>query len=318
MAAKKKTTNRAKASKETEPAQQPVMAPEQPEQSPTTPAAADPVESKPGRAGPPVAGIGASAGGLDAFKKFFAAMPADSGVAFVLIPHLDPKHESLMVELLARCSKMPVVEAADGMAAQANCVYIIPPNKYMTISGGVLRLTGPVERGGPQTSIDLFLRSLAQDKQEKAICIILSGTGSHGSLGLKAVKASGGMAMVQDPNTAEYPRMPESAIATGLADYVLPVDQMPEALIKYIQQYDVKGAKTGVEGTEAPDHLNQVLALMRVRTKFDFRCYRKKMLTRRIERFICHENCNRSQMAEAFARMYGGRWVGHTVPAVAP
>ena len=167
MAAKKKTTNRAKASKETEPAQQPVMAPEQPEQSPTTPAAADPVESKPGRPGPPVAGIGASAGGLDAFKKFFAAMPADSGVAFVLIPHLDPKHESLMVELLARCSKMPVVEAADGMAAQANCVYIIPPNKYMTISGGVLRLTGPVERGGPQTSIDLFLRSLAQDKQEK-------------------------------------------------------------------------------------------------------------------------------------------------------
>ena len=152
-----------------------------------------------------MAGIGASAGGLDAFKKFFAAMPADSGIAFVLIPHLDPKHESLMVELLARHTTMPVVEAADGMAVEANHVYIIPPNKYMTISGGMLRLTGPVERGGPQTSIDLFLRSLADDQQEKAICIILSGTGSHGTLGLKAVKAAGGMAMVQDPATADYP-----------------------------------------------------------------------------------------------------------------
>ena len=108
------------------------------------------------RRGPPIAGVVASAGGLDAFKKFFTAMPADSGVAFVLIPHLDPKHESLMVELLARYTEMPVVEGGGGMAVEANHVYIIPPNKYMTISGGVLRLTGPVERGGPQTSIDLL------------------------------------------------------------------------------------------------------------------------------------------------------------------
>ena len=267
MAAKKKTRKGAKASEENKPAQQPVKAPEQPEPSPTLPADAAPFESTPGRPGPPVAGIGASAGGLDAFKKFFAAMPADSGVAFVLIPHLDPKHESLMVELLARYTKMPVVEATDGLAVEANRVYILPPNKYMTISGGVLRLTGPVQRGGLQTSIDLFLRSLANDKQEKAICIILSGTGSHGSLGLKAVKASDGMAMVQDPKTAEYPRMPESAVATGLADYVLPVEQMPEALLKYIQHYYVNGAKTGAEGTEAPDHLNQVLALLASATK---------------------------------------------------
>lgn len=281
--AAKKSRKGAKASKETKPAQQTVRASEQPEESPpTTPTA--PVESKPGQPGPPVAGIGASAGGLDAFKKFFAAMPADSGVAFVLIPHLDPKHESLMVELLARQTKMPVVEATDGMAVEANRVYIIPPNKYMTIAGGILRLTGPVERGGLQTSIDLFLRSLAIDRQEKAICIILSGTGSHGSLGLKAVKASDGMAMVQDPNTAEYPRMPESAIATGLADFVLPAKKMPEALIKYIQHYYVKGARIDAEGTEAADHLNQVLAILRARTRFDFRCYRKRMLTRRIER----------------------------------
>src|SRR6266571_5231756 len=217
MAAKKKKAKRSAASEETKAVPQPIQTLDHTEESPPTAAAVvDLRENQPAHPGPPVAGICASAGGLDAFKKFFAAMPADSGIAIVLIPHLDPRHESLMVELLARCTKMPVVEATEGMAVEANRVYIIPPNKYMTISGGVLRLTGPVERGGPWTSIDLFLRSLALDQQDKAICIILSGTGVHGTLGLKAVKASDGMAMVQDPNTAEYPRMPQSAVATGL------------------------------------------------------------------------------------------------------
>jgi two-component system CheB/CheR fusion protein len=231
-----------------------------------------------------VAGIGASAGGLDAFKKFFAAMPPDSGVAFVLVPHLDPAHESLMVELLARHTPMPVVEAANDLPVEANRVYIIPPNKYMTIHGGVLRLTGPVEGRTSQTSIDLFLRSLADDQQERSICIILSGTGSHGALGLKAVKAAGGMAMVQDPATAAYERMPQSAVATGLADYVLPVEQMPDALVKYVQHGYVNGGTRIEAAPEAGDYLTQVLALLRARSKFDFRAYRKKMLTRRIER----------------------------------
>jgi two-component system CheB/CheR fusion protein len=257
------------------------------------------VESERRTAGCPVAGLVASAGGLSAFKKFFDAMPADSGVAFVLIPHLAPDHASLMVELLARDTKMPVVEATEGLAVEANHVYILPPNKYMTISGGVLRLTGPVERGGMQTSIDLFLRSLAKDKQEKAICVILSGTGSHGSLGLKAVKASDGMAMVQDPNTAECPRMPESAIATGLADYVLPVEQMPEALLKYVQHRYVNELKIGTGVAEASDHLDQILTLLRARTKLDFRCYRKKMLTRRIERRMSLSHFN--QIADYLA-----------------
>ena len=197
----------------------------------------------------------ASAGGLDAFKKFFAAMPADSGIAFVLIPHLDPKHESLMVELLARHTPMPVVEAEEGMAAEANQVYVLPPNKYMTIAGGILRLTGPVERSGLQTSIDLFLRSLADDQMEKAICIILSGTGAHGTLGLKAVKAAGGMAMVQAPSTAEYPRMPQSAIATGLADFVLPAEQMPEALVKYVQHFYVESGTRAAGALVVPGTL---------------------------------------------------------------
>jgi two-component system CheB/CheR fusion protein len=294
-------------------AKKPLAAAEKPTAAPQTPPpskAAEAIEKLPAAdagvlasgertAGFPVAGLVASAGGLDAFKKFFTAMPADSGVAFVLIPHLDPNHESLMVELVARCTKMPVVEATEGAAVEADHVYILPPNKYMTISGGVLHLTGPVERGGLQTSIDLFLRSLAKDVQEKAICIILSGTGSHGSLGLQAVKAAGGMAMVQDPKTAEYPRMPQSAIATGLADYVLPAEQMPEALIEYIQHDYVNKPNIGAEGVEAPDYLNQVMAILRARTKFDFRCYRERMLTRRIERRMSLSQFN--QMADYLA-----------------
>ena len=252
MAAKKPPKKPARASGPTESAPPPVPVP-----APTgeTPLSADvaPSEERSEQPGPPVAGIGAFAGGLDAFKKFFAAMPADSGVAFVLIPHLDPKHESLMVELLTRYTKMPVVEATDGLAVAANGVYILPPNKYMTISEGILRLTGPVERGGLQTSIDLFLRSLAEDKREKAICIILSGTGRTARSGLKAVKASDGMAMVQEPTTAKYAETPQSAIATRLADYVLPVEQMPAALIEYLRHY-VNGATTGGKRADGRDN----------------------------------------------------------------
>ena len=266
------------------PTPEPVETAKPPEIPPDAAADSEQAESPPRPAGPPVAGIGASAGGLDAFKKFLTAMPPDSGIAIVLVPHLDPAHESLMVELLARHTTMPVVEAENGMPVEANRVYIIPPNKYMTIHDGVLRLTGPIERRSSQTSIDLFLRSLAEDQQERSICVILSGTGSHGALGLKAVKAAGGMAMVQDPTTAEYDRMPQSAISTGLADFVLPPEQMPEALIKYIKHAYVNGGARIEEIPQAADQLTQLLALLKTRSKFDFRAYRKKMLTRRIER----------------------------------
>jgi two-component system CheB/CheR fusion protein len=279
MAAKKRGEKRAGAAPESGSAPDVAAIASSPE-----PVAAETVEEPALPDGPAVVGIGASAGGLDAFKKFFIAMPRESDVALVLIPHLDPTHESLMVELLARHTAMPVTEAEDGMPVAANRVYIIPPNKYMTISGGVLGLTGPVERRDAQTSIDLFLRSLAADQQEKAVCIILSGTGSHGTLGLKAVKAAGGMAMVQDPKTAEYDRMPRSAIATGLADYVLPVEEMPAVLIKYIQFLRMNGGKTEEKTAGGTDYLNQVLALLRARTKYDFRGYRKRMLARRVER----------------------------------
>jgi two-component system CheB/CheR fusion protein len=250
---------------------------------PRAPANRDPpAAAEATQTGFPVVGIGASAGGLDAFKRLFAKMPAKNGMAFVLIPHLDPTHESLMVELLARHSALPIVEAREGTAVKPDQVYVIPPNKYLAISGGVLRLTGPVERS--QTTIDYFLRSLADDQQERAICIILSGTGGHGTLGLKAIKAAGGMAMVQDPATAEHPRMPESAIATGLADYVLPAEEMPQALIKYVEHFYGNGGAQVKDVDAVSDELSRILALLRARTKHDFRCYRKKMLLRRVER----------------------------------
>ncbi len=286
MAAKKRGRGRATASqiaKRSPQPKRPVNVAEPSDELSPTQANEDVPASERGGRKLPVAGLVASAGGLDAFKKFFVTMPADSGIAFVLIPHLDPTHESLMVELLTRHTSMPVVEAAQGMAVEANRVYVIPPNRNMTIVGGVLRLTGPVAHGNWRTSIDLFLRSLADDQQEKAICIILSGTGSHGTVGLEAVKAEGGMAMVQDPKTAGYPTMPESAIATGLADYVLPVEKMPEALVKYVQ-HGHKRAGGVAAVSENPDQLNQVLALLYARTKFDFHSYRKKTLGRRLER----------------------------------
>lgn len=302
MAAKKPRKKAAAGLPKSESVERPPETPETAEDSSAVQPEAVPLESKPERLGPPVVGIGASAGGLDAFKTFFTALSPDSGIAFVLIPHLDPAHKSLMVELLARHTTMPVVEVENDMPTEANHVYIIPPNKYMTIRDGVLRLTGPVEGHPAQTSIDLFLRSLADDRKERSICIILSGTGSHGTLGLKAVKAAGGMAMVQDPATAKYERMPQSAIATGLADFVLPVEQMPEVLIKYVRHaYVNDGARIeAIPG--AADDLTQVLALLRTHTKFDFRLYRKKMLMRRIERRMGLNHLDRIQGYLAFLR----------------
>ncbi|MCI0653790.1 MAG: PAS domain S-box protein [Methylococcaceae bacterium] len=252
------------------------------------PVPADAVEATVGRAETgqfPVVGIGASAGGLSAYKKFFSAMPDGSGMAFVLIPHLDPTHDSLMAELLAKQTTMPVSEARNGTLVEPNSVYIIPPNKYLAIGAGVLHLSTPPLARGLQVAIDFFLRSLADDRQEMAIGIILSGTGSHGAIGLQAIKASGGLAMVQDPDTAEYERMPQNAIATGIVDYILPPEQMPDALIKYLRHVHAGGLSKAAAPPETErDQLIRILALLQALTKYDFRSYRKNMLLRRVQR----------------------------------
>ena len=193
----------------------------------------------------PVVALGASAGGLDAFKKFFDALPANSGMAFVLIQHLDPTHESLMVDLLTGHTPMKVLQATDGMQLERDHVYLIPPGAYLAIEGGTLRLSKPLERHGARMPFDFFLRSLAEECGERAICAILSGTGTDGSLGLKAVKEKGGLVIVQDPEEAAFDGMPRSAIMSGGADLVLTVAKIPQALVRYGRQTYVKDGADG-------------------------------------------------------------------------
>ena len=193
------------------------------------PAAAEPLaEIIPAKAHFPIVGIGASAGGLAAFEAFFSGMPADKepGMAFVLVQHLAPDHKSILTDLIRRYTRMQVFEVEDGVEVQPNCAYIIPPNCDMAFLNGTLQLLEPAAPRGQRLPIDYFFRSLAQDQHELAICIVLSGTGSDGTLGLRAIKGEGGMAMVQNPESTEYDGMPRSAINTGLVDYVLPPGQM--------------------------------------------------------------------------------------------
>ena len=232
----------------------------------------------------PVVGIGASAGGLEAFSKFFENMPADSGMAFVLNQHLDPTHASNMVDILRRYTKMPVIEAQDGMKLEPNHVYMVPPNRDMTIIDHSLKLVAPTERPGISHSIDLFFRSLARDLKDKAIAIILSGTGTDGTLGAKAVKAEMGMVMVQDPSTARYDGMPQAAISAGAADFVLSAEEMPQRLKDYVEKYYGKIALRHEALEKESDKLSQILALVRAKTRHDFSGYKQATIKRRIER----------------------------------
>ena len=181
----------------------------------------------------PVVGVGASAGGLDAFKTLLAALPAETGMAFVLIQHLDPKHASFMADLLASRTRMPVSQAVDGVSIEPNHVYLIPPAVSLAVSDGKLHLAEPAERHGARMPFDFFLRSLAKDCGQRAICVVLSGTGSDGSEGLKAIKDNGGFVIVQDPLDAQFDGMPKSAIGTGMADVIAPLSEIPRALVKH-------------------------------------------------------------------------------------
>ena len=232
----------------------------------------------------PVIGIGASAGGLEAFGKFFSTMPIDTGMTFVMIQHLDPTHTSNMVNLLKRQTQMPVAEATDGMKLEPNHVYMVPPNKNMTITDRTLRLEEQPERPGISHSIDLFFRSLATDLQEKAICIILSGTGNDGSRGARAVKAEMGMVMVQEPKTAGYDGMPMAAVDAGVADFVLPPEEMPEQLIQYIRKSYGKRRIRREQIKIQTGTLSNILSLVRSKTKHDFTGYKQSTINRRIER----------------------------------
>ncbi len=233
----------------------------------------------------PVVAIGASAGGLEAFQKFFDALPPDSGMAFILIQHLDPTHQSLMVELLARHSTMTMRQATDGMRLEPDGVHIIPPGAYLSIQDGALRLTKPREHHGARLPFDFLLRSLAGELGDRAICVVLSGTGADGSLGLKAVKEQCGLVIAQDPDEAGHDGMPRSAIRTGAVDLVLPVAEIPEALVTYARRI---GSARKDANKSPPDAsggwLNEIIDLLRSNTPHDFTCYKQGTLQRRIER----------------------------------
>ncbi|SEH06109.1 chemotaxis protein CheB [Candidatus Venteria ishoeyi] len=234
----------------------------------------------------PIVGIGASAGGLAAFEAFFSAMPADAdpGMAFVLVQHLAPDHKSILSELVRRYTRMKVFEVEDGMEVQANCAYIIPPNRDMAFLNGSLQLLEPVAPRGQRLPIDFFFRSLAQGQRERAIGVVLSGTGSDGVLGVRAIKGEGGMVMAQTPDSTEYDGMPSSAIATGLVDYELAPADMPAQLIAYTSHAFGTLPRQVPVSNKMENALKKLFILLRAQTSHDFSLYKLSTIRRRVER----------------------------------
>jgi two-component system CheB/CheR fusion protein len=247
-------------------------------------------ETAPGprRSRPPgcvVVGLGASAGGLEAFRTFLTHMRPESGMAFVLIQHLDPQHKSLMHELLSPHTAMRVQQAEDGMAVEPNRVYIIPPNALLTLQDGALRVTNPENARASRTGIDVFFRSLAEDQGDNAVAVILSGIGHDGALGLKAVKEQGGLTIAQEPGSARNDAMPRHAISTGFVDDVLPVEAMPARLLEYAAHLtELRDSRPS--GIEAKDWLPEITGLLKERTAHEFTHYKRTTLVRRIQRRI--------------------------------
>lgn len=236
---------------------------------------------------PFVVGIGTSAGGLDALEKFFRNMRPDSGLGFILIQHLSPDYKSMMVELLSKYTAMTVKHVEDGMPVGPDTVYLMPPGTSLTIFHGKLYLA---ERSTlphvPNLPIDLFFRSLAKDMAHRAVCIVLSGTGTDGTLGSRAVKEAGGMVMVQDPSTAQFDGMPRSAIHNGLADYILSPEEMPEELLQYVQHPCSGSPENRQPSVQEEGTLSKILNILRLETGVDFSYYRPATIIRRIERRI--------------------------------
>ena len=229
-----------------------------------------------------IVGIGASAGGLEAFGEFLNAIPGDTGMAFVLVQHLDPHHTSALAELLRQRTDLPVLEVSDGTIVRANQVYVIPPNTEMTIADNVLRLTPRAE--GRYMPIDSFLCSLAEDRKANAIGVILSGAASDGTLGLKEIKSQGGITFAQD-ESAKFDGMPRSAIAAGVVDFILPPDAIAGELAAIARHPYRNGAiHTGLR-QEAPAFA-KILRLLRTATGVDFSQYKPNTLLRRMERRI--------------------------------
>ena len=231
-----------------------------------------------------IVGVGASAGGLEALAQFLGNVQPDSRLAFVVIQHLDPTLKGMMPELLQRATVLRVLQVKDGMTVRPGCVYVIPPNKDMSILRGRLHLLEPVAPRGLRLPIDFFFRSLAEDQREFGVGIILSGMGSDGTLGLKAIKESGGVVMVQEPASAKFDAMPSSAIGAGLADFVGPAEELSSKLVDYLRRVPRMGVFEAPMEEKTVSALDKVIILLRSNTGHDFSLYRRNTLYRRVER----------------------------------
>lgn len=252
----------------------------------------------------PIVGIGASAGGLKALEALFAEMPTDTGAAFVVVQHLDPKHPSLVAEILGRHTKMPAVQVKDGMKVEADHVYVIPPNTSLTLNDHVFALGKAVIRKGLRMPIDTFLLSLAEKTPERAIAIIVSGTGSDGTQGVRAIKGAGGLTMAQSPETAEHDGMPRAAIATGMVDIVCPVEEMHEHLRSYLVHPYVRGGETSLPADDYS--LGTILSLVQRGTGTDFRNFKPGTVVRRITRRMGLHHIESLAAYAAYLRQHSG------------
>jgi two-component system CheB/CheR fusion protein len=253
-----------------------------------------------------IVGIGASAGGLEAFTELLKHLPADSGLGFVLVQHLDPTHESALTEILGRVTAMPVREVANDQAILPNHVYVIPPNASLSIQQGVLALQPRQQTGGAQRSIDHFFQSLAEDQHERAIGVVLSGTASDGTVGLEAIKAEGGLTFVQDSESAKYDSMPQSAAAADCVDFVLSPANIARELVRVAKHPYLASVGTNPVGDD-PNALTKILLLLRRSFGVDFSLYKPSTIQRRLARRMVLNKLNNLDA-------YAGFLQGNAIP----
>ncbi|MDK2979125.1 MAG: two-component system, chemotaxis family, CheB/CheR fusion protein, partial [Bacteroidales bacterium] len=244
-----------------------------------------PKENKPGTVTShfPIVCIGASAGGLEALEQYLVNVPANSGMAYIVIQHLDPTHKGMLPELLQRITKMKVMQVKDRMPVKQNIVYVIPPNKTMSILKGVLYLFDPIEVRGLRLPIDYFLQSLADDQHERGVAVILSGMGSDGSIGIRNIKEQNGVVMVQEPSSAKFDSMPRSAIESVIVDIVAPAKELPLMLHDFFKRVPVLKSDQIIDNKDKSS-LEKIIILLRSHTGNDFSMYKKNSVYRRIER----------------------------------
>jgi two-component system CheB/CheR fusion protein len=251
-----------------------------------------------------IVGIGASAGGLEALEQFLRQVPTGDGMAFVVVQHQDPTRKGVLAALLQRATTMSVMAAQDRTTVRPDSVYVIPPDKELSISHGVLRLAPPAEPRGLRLPIDAFFRSLAQDQQHLAVGVILSGMGSDGTLGLAAIKEKAGVAFVQDPASAKFDGMPRSAIEAGLADCVAPAEELPGKISAYLHHAPLITDVEPSADTKGQSGVDKVLIMLRAHTGHDFRLYKKSSVSRRIERRLAIHQIRKTEDYVLFLRTH--------------